>query len=212
MPTILVICAHSDDQVFGAGGTIAKYAKEGYDVKTIILSYGEVGNFWMQEHITIQTRVKESEHADKVIKGKGVKFFDLVEGKFASDAKKKGIIKQLVEILRMEQPSKIFTHSTDDPLKDHRDTVKLVLKAVKQSEVDADIYSFNVWNVFNIKKEIPRLIVDISETFPLKLKALKCFESQKHARFLLSWSVYAKAFFHGIQNNRKWVEVFHKIQ
>ena len=38
--TVLVICAHPDDEIIGAGGTIATYAREGKDVITIIFSNG----------------------------------------------------------------------------------------------------------------------------------------------------------------------------
>ena len=38
---VLVVCAHSDDQILGCGGTIAKYAKQGIPVYAIIFSYGE---------------------------------------------------------------------------------------------------------------------------------------------------------------------------
>jgi LmbE family N-acetylglucosaminyl deacetylase len=39
--TVLVIVAHNDDHIIGAGGTLAKYAQEGKKVRTIIMSYGE---------------------------------------------------------------------------------------------------------------------------------------------------------------------------
>lgn len=212
MATILVVCAHSDDQIFGAGGTLTKYAQEGFEIKTVIMSYGEMGNFWLKEHLTIEMRVSESEHADKVIKGSGVVFFDLVEGKFGIDAEKKDTVKELAEIIKKENPLKVFTHSEDDPLKDHRETLKIVLKAIKKSKKNIPVYTFNVWNVFNLKKDLPRMVVDISDTFSIKIKALKCFNSQKHARFFLVWSVYAKAFFHGIQNRKKWAEVFFRVE
>lgn len=37
---ILVIVAHSDDQMLGPGGTLVKYAKEGKEIHTVIFSYG----------------------------------------------------------------------------------------------------------------------------------------------------------------------------
>ncbi len=212
MATILVICAHSDDQIFGAGGTLAKYANEGDKIRTVILSYGESGTFWIKEHITIQTRIEESEHADKVIKGSGVSFLDLKEGKFEEDAAKKKSVQELADIIKEEKPSKIFTHSEDDPHTDHRGTLKLVLAALEKTKKEVPVYSFNVWNIFNLKKDKPRLVVDVSETFSTKLKALKCFKSQRLSIISLLWSVYAKAFFHGIQNNYKWAEVFFRAK
>ena len=39
---VLFLCAHNDDQLIGAGGTIAKYAKEGKKIVTIVFSFGEI--------------------------------------------------------------------------------------------------------------------------------------------------------------------------
>jgi len=80
--SILVICAHSDDQIFGPGGTIAKYAKEGKKIHTIIFSYGEGSHPWFKKEYTISARVKEALAVDKFIGGDGVVFLGLEEGKF----------------------------------------------------------------------------------------------------------------------------------
>ncbi len=74
---ILVICAHSDDQIIGPGGTLSKYIKEGKNVFTIICTYGEKANPWLKEHIAIKTRVREAETANKLIGGKEVIFLGL---------------------------------------------------------------------------------------------------------------------------------------
>src|SRR5512137_2295312 len=54
--SVLIICAHSDDQVFGPGGTVAKYAKEGKRVHTIIFSYGEKGMPIHNREYAVRTR------------------------------------------------------------------------------------------------------------------------------------------------------------
>ena len=38
--TVLLICAHPDDEILGAGGTIAKYAQEGKEVVADIKQWG----------------------------------------------------------------------------------------------------------------------------------------------------------------------------
>src|SRR5512137_1126917 len=80
--TILVFCAHSDDQILGPGATIAKYAKEGKEVKTIIFTYGEAALPWLQREEAIKTRVAGAQKADKVIKGSGVTFLGIDEARF----------------------------------------------------------------------------------------------------------------------------------
>lgn len=56
------------------------------------------------------------------------------------------------------------------------------------------------------------MVVDISETFKTKIKAFKVHKSQKMAIFSLLWSVYAKAFFEGLNNGFKYGETFQKIK
>jgi len=79
---ILIIAAHSDDQILGAGGTTAKYAKEGSTVKTIIFFSGEETHPHFKEEIIVSTRMDESLKADKIIGGKGVNFFNYIEKSF----------------------------------------------------------------------------------------------------------------------------------
>jgi len=81
--TALVVSAHSADFVWRAGGAIALYAKRGYRVKIVCLSYGErgeSGKLWKQEGMTLD-RVKKERQAEAEaaadILGAEVEFWDL---------------------------------------------------------------------------------------------------------------------------------------
>ena len=106
---IVILCAHSDDQIFGPGGSLIKYAKQGHRIYTYIFSYGEMGLAWLQEKEAIKIRVKESEKVDKFIGGKGVWFFGLKEGKFDKEVKEKKIQEKIISIIKKRKQSKIFT-------------------------------------------------------------------------------------------------------
>ena len=41
--TLMAIFAHPDDEAFGTGGTLTKYATEGYDVYLVTATRGEAG-------------------------------------------------------------------------------------------------------------------------------------------------------------------------
>ena len=210
---ILVFCAHSDDQILGPGATLAKYAKQGQSIYTIILSYGEASLAWLKPEIAIQTRVKEAEKADKMIGGKGIYFLGLKEGRFLEDIKEKKLEKKVEEIIRTKKPAKIFTHSSNDPHPDHRAANKIILNILNKMRYKCDVFSFDVWNPFIIRKtNLPKLYVDITETFPIKIKAIKVFQSQKIALFTLFWSVYLRAIIHGLHTNKKYGERFFKIR
>jgi LmbE family N-acetylglucosaminyl deacetylase len=211
--SVLVICAHSDDQIFGPGGTVAKYAKEGKKVHTIIFSYGEQSLPLQKKEYTIISRVKEAKDVDKYLGGDGVTFLGLEETKFMEQFSKKKMYPKLKRLILTFRPSIIFTHSVDDPMPDHRTTNKLVLETIDRMRYKCDIYMFDVWNLFNFKKRnYVKIIVDISDTFKMKVKALRMFTSQKRSLFMLMWSVYLKAWSGGREIKVKHAEVFYKIR
>ncbi|MBW2991033.1 PIG-L family deacetylase [Candidatus Woesearchaeota archaeon] len=220
--SILVICAHSDDQIIGAGGAVAKYAKEGFDVHTIIMSFGESVKPHVRREIVAKTRVKEAQRANKIIGGKGVTFLGLKEIRFEKDFEKRDIEKNLKKIIRKIKPAKIFTHSSDDVHPDHRATFKIVLNLYKEMNLRADVYTFDVWNLFNIKKrDNPKLVVDTTSTFKTKMKALKSFKSQIdlatfYNYFVLNnflfFTIHIKDLLNGIKHNTKYAEVFYKVR
>lgn len=210
---ILVFCAHSDDQILGPGATLAKYAEQGKNIYTIIFSYGETGLLWLKPEIAIKTRINEAKKADKIIGGKGVILFGLKEGKFLEEAAQKNIKEKLIKIIKTKKPIKIFTHSPEDPHPDHRAVHKIVINALEKTRYKYDVFSFDIWNPFTIRKSsLPRLYEDVTETFPIKIEALKCFESQKIALFTLLWSVYVRALVHGSHIHTKYAERFFKIR
>lgn len=213
--SVLVICAHSDDQVLGVGGTIAKYAEEGKEVNVIVASFGEKSHPWLKKEVITETRVKESQKAAKMLGISNTVFFGLEETKFKKEFTEKKAEPRLAEILKKYKPSKIFTHSPDDPLPDHNALSDFVIEFCRKTGYNkyGDVYCFDIWNPVNIKKrDLPKMVVDISNTFKTKLRALRCFKSQKwNAIVWLTLGVYWRAIKNGRQNNCKYAEVFYKI-
>lgn len=210
---VLVVVAHSDDQMIGPGGTLAKYAKEGKEIYTIVFSFGELSHPHFKKEIIQELRVEESVKADRFIGGKGVAFLGLNEGKFREEFKPKSLEKTILKL----KPQKIFTHAEDENHPDHVEVNKLLMelleKLEQQKKFSCDVYAFDIWRVFQTKKrKNPKLVVDISETFSTKLKAIEYFKSQKVAIIILKWSVYVKAFFLGLRHNVRFAEEFVKIK
>ncbi|MBW2977759.1 PIG-L family deacetylase [Candidatus Woesearchaeota archaeon] len=209
---ILVICAHNDDQIIGAGATLAKYSKLGKNVNTLIFSYGERSLPHLKPSIVIKTRVTESHKSDKIMGGSGVSYFGLKEGKFLANKNK--VKEKIKDIIKQKKPSKIFTHSIDDPHPDHRAVFKIINEIVNKAKTNYDVYSFDVWNPITLRKRnLPKLVVDVTSTFNKKVKAFKAHKSQKIAAIMpLMWKVYLKALINGWNNGVKYAEVFYKIK
>ena len=208
------LCAHNDDQLIGAGGTIAKYAKEGKKIVTLIFSFGETSLPHLQKVVTRKTRVQESKRAAKVLGELEVYYLGLKEGSFAEEIVNRNIDEKVKNIIKKIKPNKIFTHSLDDPHPDHRAVYKFTMDLVEKISYKGDVYSFNIWNFFlNFRKrDQPKLVVDITDTFKIKIEAFKKHKSQLPARVSLMWNIYFQAIFYGLNNHVKYAEVFYKIK
>jgi LmbE family N-acetylglucosaminyl deacetylase len=210
--TVLLFCAHPDDEIFGAGAAIAGYAREGKRVRAVIFSYGEKSHLWLQREITVEMRVRESKKADSMIGcAEPPVFFGLEEGKFAQQINERNLREKIKEIIIAEKPWRIFTHSFDDPHPDHRIVYKVVSEVVKELEIHPEILMFEVWNMINLKKrEKPRTYINVSGTFFLKLAALREFKSQGIAMFFLLPKLIFSTFMNGISCECMFAEKFYK--
>ena len=81
---MLVVSAHAADYVWRAGGTIAKYIKEGADVHVVVLSFGgrgESNDLWKMEGATAESvksiRKQETIEAANILGIKNIEFWDM---------------------------------------------------------------------------------------------------------------------------------------
>jgi len=208
--TILVICAHSDDHILGAGGTIAQYAAEGKRVRVIVLSYGEKSHPWLRPRFTKDIRERETHHADRIV-GCRSTFFDLKEGSFPGGfAAIKG---QLLALVKNLKPRKVFTHTNEDPHPDHLATHAITLEVLQEARVKAEVYLFSIWNPFSLRKShAPRLYVDTTHTFGKKIRAIRHFQSQRPAMLVLLWGILARELKNGLHIGTRIAECFYRIQ
>lgn len=209
--TIIVFSAHSDDFVIGAGGTIFNYTSEGKKVIAIVFSYGESSHPWLKENIIQKMRSDETLEACKLLNC-DVFFFDLKEFNFKKEYQEKNIEKKLLELLEKERPSKIFTHSSEDPHPDHNTVNLITTELFEKLKPKPELYIYSVWNPVSFKTTFPALCVDITDSFKIKLKALKTFRSQKihvaYPFFLLLF----RALREGIRIRKRFGEKFFRIK
>lgn len=206
--TILAIVAHNDDVVIGAGGSLAKFAREGYRVKSVIFSYGVSSHPHLRQEVISRTRFRESVRADRILGGSGVVYLEVEEGKFLKDD---SALNRLREIVRSEKPVLVFTHSLDDPHPDHRAVYHIVVGLMLKS-IKCSVFSFEIWNPLRLRKRnVPKLIVDISDTFEIKIKSILAHESQKVAISVLFWNIWLKAKWYGLKTGHKYAEIFYQV-
>lgn len=210
--TIIVCSAHSDDFVIGAGGTIAHYAEEKKKVIAIIFSYGEKSHPWLKETIVQKMRSKETIEAGKILNCETI-FFDLREFHFQEDYQQKELEKQFLTILNKAGPTKIFTHSSEDPHPDHKAVNAITMDLWQKMKQRPELYIYSVWNPVSFKTRYPSFYVNISKTFSAKLNALKTFRSQKfNAIYPLFTLILFRAIKDGFKLRTLFGEHFYRIK
>ena len=209
---ILVICAHNEDVVIGAGGTLANAVRSGGSFKTVIFSFGESAQPHIKPEIVVERRIKESLRCDKILGGEGIAYLGLKQRQFKSEIEKKKVYSKLTEVIKRENPSRIYTHMADDSNHDHRNVNAVVMKLISDNVVKCEVYGFESGNLINWKhKEFPMLVVDISNTFETKIAALRAHKSQQVQ--MPGWiaKLYLKNMISGFNNHCRYAEVFYKL-
>ena len=209
--SIIVFGSHSDDFVIGAGGTIANYAQEGKKITSIVFSHGEKSHPWLKEKVVQKMRSKEALEASKLL-GCQTYIYDLEEMKFHEHYQKKGLEKEILKKLKSEKPTKIFTHSIEDPHPDHKAVYKITLELYDKINPKPEVYTYSVWNPVSLKTKFPALYVNIRKTFSVKMQALKTFKSQQiHISYPVVLLVF-RAIKHGIKTRSLFGEKFYRIK
>jgi LmbE family N-acetylglucosaminyl deacetylase len=135
---ILVIGAHPDDEVLGAGGTIDKHIQNGDNVFIVLFSVG---------HKPIQPKLKEQ--AYKMLKVFGIKKNNLFwlgckSGQFDLEPKLK-INAKLAKIIGKIKPTIVYTHFYGDTHQDHRFVFDSTTVACRPSHLIRGININKIW-------------------------------------------------------------------
>lgn len=210
---VLVMCAHNDDHLLGCGGTLVNYKKSGVETIVVVFSYGESSHIWLKEDETIKMRVKESRNADKILGVNKTYYYGLKEGAFEEEIENKNLMKKIKSTIKVLKPNTIFTHSFDDFHPDHRAVYRTVMKALDETKYECDTYSFDIWNPFNIRKrDSPKMVVDITDSFSTKMRAFNLHRSQWMAKMIMTPASYIRALLNGLERGMKYAEVFYKLR
>ena len=107
----MVVAAHPDDPEFGAGGTVAKWIKEGWQAIYVICTNGDKGtpdpNMTSEKLATI--REQEQRNAARVLGVSEVIFLRYPDGELVDGPEFRG---KLVRLIRKYRPDIVITHET----------------------------------------------------------------------------------------------------
>ena len=178
---ILAIGAHPDDVELGCSGTIAKEIANNKKVGILDLTKGELGTRGSAE-----IREKEAKDAAKILNVAFRENLNFKDGFFKNDEDHQ---LKLIQVIRKYQPDLILCNAPDDRHIDHPRGAKLGIDSCFLSGLKKIVTEYNnkeqePWRPLNIYHYIqwknlkPDFVVDISNFFEIKIKAVKSFKSQ----------------------------------
>lgn len=179
---VLVIAPHPDDEIIGAGGTIAKRGLEGHDVFVCIVTKGCQPLF--DEEGVNQVR-NECRHADKLLGVKETIFLDF-PAVMLETVPRYELNGRISDVIQKVKPDEVYLPHRGDMQMDHQIVVDAAMVALrpKYEHVVQRIYTYETlsetgWNVPNVVNEfIPTVYEDITGTMEKKIEAMKIFKSQ----------------------------------
>lgn len=183
MKKIMVIAPHSDDEILGMGGTIAKNIAEGNEVYVCIVTQG-FSPLFPEEIVDVVKN--EARNAHQYLGVKDTFFLEMPAAQLENVERYKlndSIIHKIMEI----KPNEVYIPHVGDMQKDHQLVAEAAMVALRpkyEHKVSA-VYAYETlseteWNIPNVSNAfIPNRYVDISGEFlEKKLTALKSYKSQ----------------------------------
>jgi len=215
---ILIIAAHPDDEILGAGGTILKHIKNGDEINVLILGDGETSR---DIGADIFKREKQARKIASILRFKSINLEKLPDNRFDS-LPLLDIVKKVEKIVNEVEPDIVYTHWRDDLNIDHCITFEAVLTACrpKPGFCVKEILSFEVpssteWQVKDASHVFcPNEYVDISDMIDTKLGLLQIYSDElceyPHPRSVEGVKILAQ--YRGIEAGLRFAEAFFVVR
>ncbi len=186
---VMVVTPHPDDAEFGVAGTAARWVREGKDVIYVVCTNGDKGTSDINMKPDELARIREEEQlaAANLLGVREVIFLRHIDQTLEDTSEFR---KEIVRLIRMYKPDTVVTA---DPYRryiwhrDHRIAGQVTLDAIFPYARDHLAYpdlleeghqSHKVREVWLWATEDPNHWSNITDTFDLKLAALRCHKSQ----------------------------------
>ena len=189
---VMVVTAHPDDSEFGAGGSVARHVRDGRQVAYCIVTNGNKGSGdrSMTPERLIKIREEEQRNAARVLGVETVEFLGFPDCEVENTRETRmavtaSIRRHRPDLLIVQNPHR--TKNLGASHRDHRIVAGIALDCVYPLARDhmafpellaQGLEPHKIKEVHMMWWESPALVVDITETMDLKLKALACHQSQ----------------------------------
>jgi LmbE family N-acetylglucosaminyl deacetylase len=202
----LVFAPHPDDETLGCGGTIAKRREAGARVQVAFLTDGSASHV---RHMTRSALARARQHeAEGAARELGLHegdlhFLGFPDGELHRHGESAAA--RVRALLRREQPRAVYVPHLGDGPSDHRTTSELVLDGLRAMGLRATVFEYPVWlwhsfpwvrldTSRGLRRALAnsacsqlallrgeRCVVPLGPARTVKLRALRCYESQMSA-------------------------------
>lgn len=194
---LLAIVSHPDDETFGCGGTLAKHAMEGKEVRILCLTCNPSGR-------------REEFFNAAIALGVDADLFERDYVEYSTE-----LIREIADYIHEYRPSTVITHLPFDYHREHKACYEVVKEAIEwaaHTTMYEDAWLVDRLLLMEINTLIPQphVLVDISSSFYRKMDAIKEHVSQI-SKF--QWGYYQKvsakkAELRGVQCDVEYAEAF----
>jgi LmbE family N-acetylglucosaminyl deacetylase len=177
---ILVLSPHPDDDVFGIGGTIAKFHKNGDKITVLYFCDGSKGtDSGIRDSSLITKRKKEVELGSKILGINDVIFWGYKDGQLEAT---KTAIKAFANLIKEINPDIVFLPSTLDNHPDHYTVNEIFYNSLFASDhrpknLPPLIAMYEIWTPL-----FPNRLINITDMIENKNQAIMCHKSQLKSR------------------------------
>lgn len=185
----MVITPHPDDAEFGVAGTVVRWAREGKDVVYVVCTNGDKGTSDpdVKPEVLAATREQEQLAAASLLGVREVVFLRHPDQGLEDTSEFR---KEIVRLIRMYRPDTVVTADLYRRRlwhRDHRITSQVTLDAIfpyardllsYPELIDEGLAPHKVKEVLLWGADEPNCWMDITDTFDIKLAALRCHVSQ----------------------------------
>lgn len=202
---VLVIAAHPDDEVLGAGGAIAHHVAKGDSVSVLILGSGltsRLANPQEVDQCNLAALRRNVEQAAAILGVTDLRLLDFPDNRF-DGVDLLDIVKAVEAVAEDIRPELIYTHHPGDLNIDHQRTAMATLTACRplpgssvRRILAMEVPSATGWGDPALPF-VPNVFLDITHVMAKKLEAMSTYQGElrdfPHARSLSSLEARARA-------------------
>ena len=187
---ILILVAHADDTEFLAGGTIAKFASQGWEIYEVITTDNQRGSYELDSETLIKQSEEEAKKAAEILGKKHVVFLRYPDG-MRSGYPLNELREKFIRLIRKYKPKIVFTFDPWAPFEPHPDHRMVAMAAVEAvsfaqnpkfhpEHFDEGLETHQVAECYYFAKApvYADTVIDITDFIDKKVEALCAHDSQ----------------------------------